>query len=80
MEHEPQHDREVLTAIHIDLIEQAVEFEDRHGTVDRMPFIDGKVVADGAVLWSSSARSPDADPLAPSSPGATPDDRGLPRP
>lgn len=80
MERESQQYKQPLTAIHIDLIEQAVEFEDRYGTVDRIPFVDGAVVADGVVLWSSSTPPPDDGSAIPTSLADSLDDYGPAQP
>ena len=39
-----------LTGIHINLVEQAIEFEDRHGTVGRLRFTDATVLYEGQPL------------------------------
>jgi hypothetical protein len=50
MEREPQDYHIDLTGIHINLEEQAIEFEDRHGTVGRLRFGAETVLYEGAPL------------------------------
>jgi hypothetical protein len=50
MQREPQRDQVQLTGIHINLEEQAIELEDRHGTVERLVFSGESVLYEGQPL------------------------------
>jgi len=50
MEREPPPNHIELTGIHINLQAQAIEFEDRYGTIGRLRFTGGTVLYEGQPL------------------------------
>jgi hypothetical protein len=54
---EPSH----LTGIHINLEDQAIEFEDRHGTIGRLVFGQEVVLYEGQPLLLTPTREPHGD-------------------
>src|SRR5256885_6953258 len=61
-----------LTGIHINLTEQAIEFEDRHGTIGRLRFTGETVLYEGQpLLLRPTPRDPNApeQPTVPPPPG-----------
>ncbi len=50
MERDDYHFQRELTGIHINLEEQAIEFEDRHGTIGRLVFGQEVVLYEGQPL------------------------------
>jgi hypothetical protein len=69
MEREPRPDPIQLTGIHLNLEAQAIEFEDRHGTVGRLRFAGETVLDEGRPLLLM----PGGDPATPQEPPASPD-------
>lgn len=68
MEHEPHVDPIQLTGIHLNLEAQALEFEDRHGTVGRLRFTGETVLYEGRpllLLPSGEPASPVDHPASP---------------
>jgi hypothetical protein len=61
MEYEPRPEPVQLTGIHLNLDAQAIEFEDRHGTVGRLHFTGETVLYEGRPLLLL----PSSNPLAP---------------
>src|SRR5436305_12497653 len=66
--------RSELTGIHINLETQAIEFEDRHGTVGRLRFTGETVLYEGRPLLLTPTDDPltAADPPAPPVPDQPP--------
>jgi len=62
MERDQQPYQTELTSIHINLAEQAIEFEDRHGTVGRLRFTGETVLYEGQplLLTPTLALAPEA--------------------
>lgn len=61
MEREPHPEPVQLTGIHLNLEAQAIEFEDRHGTVGRLRFTGETVLYEGRPLLLLPSGDP-ADP------------------
>src|SRR5437763_2270910 len=68
MEREPRLDPIHLTAIHLNLEDQAIEFEDRHGTVGRLRFTGETMLYEGRPLLLT----PTDDPLTAAEPPVPP--------
>lgn len=49
-----------LTGIHINLVEQAIEFEDQHGAIGRLRFTGEQVLYEGQPLLLTPNVDPDA--------------------
>jgi len=58
MEHEPLPHAIQLTGIHINFDDQAIEFEDRHGTVGRLRFTGETVLNEGRPLLLTPTGDP----------------------
>jgi hypothetical protein len=61
MEREPYREPSQLTGIHINLDEQAIEFEDRHGTIGRLVFGRETVLYEGQPLLLVPTDDPRTD-------------------
>jgi hypothetical protein len=61
MEREPPREPSQLTGIHINLDEQAIEFEDRHGTIGRLVFGREIVLYEGQPLLLAPTDTPQTD-------------------
>ena len=71
MEHDTHPSHTELTGIHINLAEQAIEFEDRHGTVGRLRFTGEIVLYEGQplLLRPTSDTKPPSPQTTPPPPG-----------
>jgi hypothetical protein len=76
MEHEHQPDQAELTGIHINFENQAIEFEDQHGTIGGLRFTGETVLYEGQPLLlrptPDAGAAPEPAPIPPARPTRPP--------